>query len=271
VNKVARCLICVMCLAVVASSAREDIVEVMTRVRSQVIDVGWYNVRLLEINTPSSDFDGVTILWMQVPRDDVDITIDAIRKQGKTNDVYEQSSSGDELVVVSAGFHDVNNQPVGLFVSQGRTLSALAPWVEGGVLYKRGPTFGIVQIRQWNMSPSDLEYAVQAKPLVVEGGQNGIVSDDGLRFDRVGIGFTAAGDLLVGGAFLQKNYRALSLYEFGRIMATPSRSGGPGARTMLGLEGGPGAHIYFPGLKRHFGQLGPDFVTNAIHVRRKKH
>jgi hypothetical protein len=34
------------------------------------------------------------------------------------------------------------------------------------------------------MSPSDVEYAVQAKPLVVEGGQNGIFSDDGVPFDR---------------------------------------------------------------------------------------
>jgi hypothetical protein len=251
------------------AQAQEDVVDLFTRGRVQTIDVGAYTLRLLEVDNPESRFDGVTVLWMQVPRDKVDVSIEGIRREGLTNDIYQSSSSGDELVVLSAGFHDSNNQPVGLFVSRGQVISHLAAWTEGGVLYRQGPTLAIVPIRQWNMRPAEVDYAVQAKPLVVESGRNGIVLDDGVLFDRVAIGFTTEGDLLVGGAFRKRNYRALSLYEFGRFMAIPAQSGGPGARTLLGLEGGPGAHIYFPWLQRHFGQTGSDFVLNAIHVRQK--
>jgi uncharacterized protein YigE (DUF2233 family) len=261
----------VACLALVAALEQEDVIETFKHVRAQTIDVGSYTVRLLEVNDPKSKFDGVTALWMQIPRDEVEISIEAISKQGAANEIYQMSSSGDELVVLSAGFHDANNEPVGLFVSHGKLISSLTNWTTGGILYQRQQTFGIIPVKQWNIAPTEVEYAVQARPLVVESGGNGILSDDGVVSDRVGIGFSKNGDLLVGGAFRKKNYRAFSLYDFGRLMAATSQDGGPGARTVLNLEGGPGAHIYFPGLQRHFGTSGSDFVMNSIHVRRARH
>jgi uncharacterized protein YigE (DUF2233 family) len=256
-------------LMVTSASAQEDVIEAFRHLHPQIVDVGSYTIHMLDVNDPKSKFDGVTVLWMQIPRDGIAISIEGISKLGSANDIYRNSSSSDELVVLSAGFHNGNNEPVGLFMSHGKQISPLQPWTNGGILYQGQQSFGIIPIKQWNMDPSDVQYAVQAKPLVVEGGRNGIFSDDGVISDRVGIGFTKDGDLLISGAFRAKNYRAISLFDFGRLMAAASQDGGPGVRTMLNLEGGPGAHIYFPGLQRHFGISGSDFVMNAIHVRRK--
>ena len=244
--RVTRHLLWMTFLQAVAVLAQEDVAETFKRVRAQTIDVGAYTLRVLEVNNPESKFDGVTILWMQVPRDKVEINIEAIRKEGLTNEIYENSSSGDELVVLSAGFHDANNQPVGLFVSRGQVISSLASWTEGGVLYRKGPAFGIVPIRQWNFRPSDLDYAVQAKPLDVEDGRNGIVVDDGVLFDRVGIGFTTNGDLLVGGAFRKKNYRALSCVRVRAVHGHLKPEWRPGSSNSSRTRGRTGCTYLLP-------------------------
>ena len=263
-----RWMVILMAGWVATGSAQEDVVGTFKHVKPQIIDVGSYTVHVLEVSDPASKFDGIAVVWTLMSKDGIGISIENIGKQGVANDIYRENSSSDDLVVLSAGFHDANNQSIGLFLSQGKEMSSVEPWTTGGVLYQGPHTFGIIPIKQWSRGP-DVLYAVQAKPMVVEDGHNGILSDDGILFDRVGIGFTRSGELLVCGAFRKKNYRAFSEYDFGRLMATTVEDGGPGARTVLGLEGGPGAHIYFPELQRHFGQSGSDFVMNAIHVRRR--
>lgn len=249
------------------SQQSEDILNTFHTMRPQTSDFGSYALHELKVDNPSSRYDGVEVIWVNFPKASVEIFLQNVDEHGVANEIYTRSTSSSDLVLLSAGFHDSNDRPVGLFISGGRQLSGMAPWNSGGMLFERQGSIGIIPVKGWHMEASDVSCAIQTKPLLVENGSNGVYSDDGYLSDRVGIGFTADGDLMVAGAFRAQDGRALSLYDFGRLMAIPAKDGGPDARTFLGLEGGPGAHIYFPLVKQHFGQSGPGFVMNAIHVR----
>ena len=247
------------------------LMQELKKSRSRSFDIGLINGRRYNIDNPRSKYDGLRIIWFTLTQNRLDIDILNVSRTGPANKIYEANTRKCDLAVLSAGFHDSDNRPIGLFVQNGQIISDLYYWKVGGIFYQRKEFFAIAHVRDWTPSskiPNDLTYAIQSKPLIVEHAQNGIVRDNGKLFDRMAIGFTTNGDILVAGAF-RSNGRAISLYDFGELLSIPKKEGGPDGRTVLGLEGGPGAHLYLPGVDNsHYGYDGEDFVVNTINIGR---
>ena len=253
------------------SFSQEDIRKAFDGIYGRPVATPLLRGRIYRINNAKSKFDGLEFVWFVINQRDARVEIQRIGKKGKVADIYAQASSSSDLIVLSSGFKTQSGSPSGYLVRHGKILSPLVQWTSGGILFQRANgVIGIVHIDAWNKNPiPDLRYAIQAKPLVVEDQQNGIRSPVHERFNRVGIGFTTEGDILVAGAF-RKDDRAVSLYDFGLLLSAHIKGGIPKAEIVVNLKGGPGAHIYMPGLdNRHFGFSGVEFVSGSIHIQKK--
>ena len=87
--------------------------------------------------------------------------------------------------------------------------------------------------------------AVQSTPIMVRSGRNDMRTDDGVLFDRIAVGRTKSGGLLVVGAFKEAG-DAVSLFQMADFMVSMGKSGGPVAEDMLALDGGPSASLIIP-------------------------
>lgn len=244
---------------------QEDICNVISNLQPNDTDFGYFTIRELKVEKAGSKFDGILFVWIALQIKDVRLKVKDIRRQGMLNGIYEAVSFGDEFIVLSGGFFDDNKKPDGLVVVNRQVISNLEPWDQGGIIYQKGIIIGLTHIKQWTLMPNQVDYALQSKPLVVERGNNGICVNQDIRANRVGIGFNNRNELLICGAF-SRNLKAISLYDFGKLMALSVQRGGPGGRNVLGLEGGPGAHIYIPPMGKHFGYGNNNFVANTIHL-----
>jgi uncharacterized protein YigE (DUF2233 family) len=143
------------------------------------------------------------------------------------------SDAPNAYVAINGGFFDSRGEPLGLLVSNGKTLSALDRELSGGVLWIRDGVAHLDAAEDYEERAVD--FAIQCRPrLVVEGSAN-IQSDDGRRAART----------------------AICLRDKGRELELISRPAGPGegptlfelARELeeqgceeaLNLDGGPSA------------------------------
>lgn len=157
--------------------------------------------------------------------------------------------------------------PLGLVISQGQIRSNRINWRIGGVLFQTRDSIRIQPIRSFKYSSSIIN-AIQCKPILVENEKIGIYYNDHNALNRAAIGLDKGNHIVVAGAF-EDNGIALSLYEFAEFLLAGKNSGGPAIEIALNLDGGPGAHIFFPTMNLHFGYVGNNFVPNSIHFKMK--
>ena len=177
-----------------------------------------------------------------------------------------------KIAVINGGFFSSNKSPEGLFISKGIELSKIREWNEGGILYVYKTLSNITPIiRVEKITQKDrirfnqVNYAIQSKPLIIEDGKNGIYSSEGEKHNRLGIGFTWDDELIVCGAFT-KDDRAIDLLALGNLLERLNQYGGPNIRLLLGLDGGPPAHLYIPSNNLHYGSSIDTYVPNTIHI-----
>jgi hypothetical protein len=158
-------------------------------------------------------------------------------------------------VVTNGGFFGYdqagNAIPLGLVVSAGKALNRRMPWSTGGFLVRDARGIGIVPVGTIGFEGA-VQEALQSKPIVVEQGGNGIHNQDEALFDRVAVGLSADGMLVTAGVFGAEGQGG-TLYEFGEALAQRVGHPAPGLLNALAMDGGPGAHIYVPSLKKHLG------------------
>ncbi len=190
------------------------------------------------------------------------------RASGEKKGIYTDAASRADLLVISGGFfgYDTNGHliPLGLLVDSGRRASRQVKWSSGGMLFEDSAGIRIVRAADYKpeTAPAD---AVQSKPMVVMGGLNDMPVDDTHLSDRVAIGLTNTGDVLVAGVFGDdEDSNGATLHEMGDLMVAA------GAVSALAMDGGPSSHIYIPWLRMHLGYTGLYYVPNTLHFRAAK-
>ena len=214
---------------------------------------------------------GVTLCWMSIPAQRTTMIVKDIQRSGIALQIYADHKEEFDIAVVNGGFFGLNSLnrfvPLGLIISEGRVKNKRTNWRTGGVITQTAKSIQITPIRSFTNSGSTIE-AIQSKPLLVNNGKVEIYSDDYKLFNRTAVGLDSDKNVIVAGAF-SDNGKALSLFEFASFLATPRAHGGPAVGVALAMDGGPGAHLFFPTLNLHFGEPGDNFVPNTIHFKRR--
>lgn len=177
------------------------------------------------------------------------------QQQGALATAFEEQSRPDDAILVNGGFftrnHDERLRPFGLVISDGRRVSPLNGWKNGGVLFSTNSTNKIVAVRDFE-GAGVYDHAIQSRPMLVEAGRQGIRSDDRRLFDRTAVAIDEDGSPIAAGVFSDDGF-GVSLFEFGALLVEGSSRHALHLRAALNMDGGPSAHIYIPRAKLHFG------------------
>lgn len=216
---------------------------------------------------PRGERAGLRLAWVELKLTRPVMDVRPVLRFGDSFGILEGAISPSAVAVVNGGFYGYDSKgahiPLGLVVAGGTIHNRKASWKGGGILYQDESR------RLHVVSPSALANlkgvasAIQSKPVLVQDGKLDIWSDDGDRYNRSAISLTSKGEVIIVGAF-QSFGRAMAMKEFARVVtATKSSSGAP-VQVALAMDGGPGAQIYVPSLKLHFGDPGKNFVPNLV-------
>lgn len=145
-------------------------------------------------------------------------------------------------VAITGGFSDDASgplEPEGLVIVDGKVRNRLEPRGDGGMLVGDGKTVRLHRLRDWReRSQAKTTSVLQSFPLLVWDGQVDEPLGNPKRANRVAIGETPTGFVLIG-AFGRDN-DAVSLREFAQ---DARRLFGPDLKRLLNLDGGPSAFI----------------------------
>ena len=174
----------------------------------------------------------------------------------------------DPILLTNGGFYlqleSGLRKPLGLVISNGVVASPFRPRQNGGFLVSNGSDVKIIGVNQPDAARR-YKQAVQSTPIMVRSGRNDMRTDDGVLFDRIAVGRTKSGGLLVVGAFKEAG-DAVSLFQMADFMVSMGKSGGPVAEDMLALDGGPSASLIIPKLDLSFGYTSANYLPNGICV-----
>lgn len=196
------------------------------------------------------------------------VTVHDLRTKGLSFEAYEKIQTQNTIAIVGGGFFgytsDGQETPIGLTRENGVRKIALMPWNHGGVLTSDGkgeirifPAESKAQAGRW-------AYALQSKPIIILNGNVDISRN--LRdadFNRVAVGTTVDGDILIVGLFHSFG-QAATLVQFARIYKSVADDRGIKILRALAMDGGSGAQVHIPKLDMHFGDTGLSYFPNAI-------
>lgn len=219
--------------------------------------------------SPRGSRAGLQLVIVEVKRAQPLIDVRPVLRYGDSSAVIAGATAPNASAVINGGFfgYDAKGEyaPLGLVVSSGTIRNRRAAWRGGGILYQdKDRHLRIVPPKALTRSDHVVS-AIQSKPILVQDGRLAIYSDDGERFNRSSISITTAGQIVLVGAFHSFG-RAMAMKEFARVVAAIRSSTGSSVRVALAMDGGPGAHLYVPALKQHFGDSGKNFVPNVVQV-----
>jgi uncharacterized protein YigE (DUF2233 family) len=170
---------------------------------------------------------------------------------------------------MTGGFFAVNNHgkliPQGLVRSGRQERSPKYPWTSGGIVGVRNGLTQIIPISQAGETKKFSE-ALQSKPILIWNGEDGIFSAQNERFDRSAVGIDKHGNIFFF-VLSEPTGMAASLAEFSYLLMQYRSTMGTAISAALAMDGGPGAHLYVPELKRHCGAGTPNYVPNALYIR----
>lgn len=196
------------------------------------------------------------------------VTVHDLRVEGLSVEAYEKFKTQNTIAIVGGGFFGYTKTgkavPVGLIRENGVRKIALMPWDHGGVLTSDGqgkikifPAESKSQAGRW-------AYAIQSKPIIILNGNIDVSKN--LRdadFNRVAVGTTLDGDILIVGLFHSFG-QAATLVQFAQIYKSLADKKGIKILRALAMDGGSGAQIYIPRLNMHFGDTGRSYFPSAI-------
>ncbi len=196
------------------------------------------------------------------------VTVHDLQIKGTAAEAYEQITDADTFAVVGGGFYgydkDGDETPIGLTRENGIRKVALMPWSHGGVLTSDGD--GNVRIYPAETAAQGglWAFALQSKPIIILNGNVDVAKN--LRdsdFNRVAVGTSSKGDILIIGLFHSFG-QAGTLVQFARIYKEVAEKRGIKILRALSMDGGAGAQIHIPQLKKSFGDTGLSYFPNAI-------
>jgi uncharacterized protein YigE (DUF2233 family) len=223
------------------------------------------NIVVRELTTSSRP--GLVLVWAELQGS---INVAEVRLYGQSNDIYARSVPNSAVGAVNGGIFGYTKTgkylPLGLIIENSRRKNPQAPWNTGGaVIRDRENRTQVLPVRQIRSLPPPVA-ALQSKPLLVENGAVAINSNRGdARYNRSAVAVTSSGAIVLVGAF-ESFGRALDLKEFAEFLVALRSIDKIQIETALAMDGGPGAHLFFPPLGRHYGDPGVNFVPNLIYV-----
>lgn len=203
-----------------------------------------------------------------IPAGKSKVTVHDLQMKGAAAEAYEQIINADTVAVVGGGFYgydkDGDETPIGLTRENGVRKVALMPWSHGGVLTSDGD--GHLRIYPANTAGQggQWKFALQSKPIIILNGNVDVAKN--LRdsdFNRVAIGTNTDGDILILGLFHSFG-QAGTLVQFSRIYKEVANKRGVKILRALAMDGGAGAQIHIPQMKKSFGDTGLSYFPNAI-------
>lgn len=219
---------------------------------------------LYELNASGSPQHGLTAAILRVSQP-ARVRVVDVRKSASKKELLARSADGGTLAIVNGGFFGFDKSgshlALGLMIVDGRRLRPLHPWSTGGVLVQTSSGPRIHRIRDFKAGA--YPYALQSKPLLVENGAVAIGSDDGQWFDRSAVGLLKDGAIAFAGAFTDSG-QSISLKQFADLLVDWASSRDDQWDSVLAMDGGPGAHLFIPSLKMHFGADVTQFIPNVI-------
>lgn len=197
------------------------------------------------------------------------IQVKDLRIEGSPTTVFEQIISTTALGVITGGFFGVTKDtgryiPLGLVKSDGEIKNRKYNWKFGGMIAASDNDVEIIPVRAYKDSPSRIN-VIQSKPLLIEEGRDGIWKSNFDRFDRSAIALTRHGEIVLfvihapGGA-------AASFAEFSQILLNYRTKNGNPIHYALAMDGGPGAHLFVPSLRKHCGVDTPNYIPNVVYL-----
>ncbi|WP_440780175.1 phosphodiester glycosidase family protein [Pseudomonas syringae] len=196
------------------------------------------------------------------------MTVHELKAKGTSDMAYRKLMTKNTLVVASGSFFGFSpsgrEKPIGLVRSQGKRLVSLMPWSHGGVIVSDAKG-SVKVIAAENASQAGAwSEALQSKPIIII--NNVVDVSKSLRdaeFNRVAIGVSKAGDVLIVGAFHGFG-QAATLVQFAEIYKKIADEQGIMVIRALAMDGGAGAQISIPSLKLRFGDSGVSYFPNAV-------
>lgn len=163
----------------------------------------------------------------------VKVTVKDLGMQRDLSEVLRQDSEA--TLVVNGGFFGELNEPLGLAVSEGHTLSKWRKPLGGGVLTLAN---GVFSLQDGETEPSPTSFALQCKPRLVVSGRVNIKRDDGRQAARTAICLRAKGSVVEVVLALSPE-KLPSLYELAQELART------GCEDALNLDGGPSSGVAY--------------------------
>lgn len=207
----------------------------------------------------------IDLILVMAEDKDIQARIQPVLKRGSAVSLYAPSLCPRAHIITNGSFYTRDGDksaPLGLVRSGGKTLSKLSQRRSGGFLVINQGKIGILP-RAATARALIATDAIESSPIVVREGANDMRSDDGVRFDRVGVGTASNGKTVVVGAFAE-DQDSITLFEFSSLARAAVMASGGRLRNLLAMDGGPSAHIYLPRARRLYGYRGPAYLPNAI-------
>jgi uncharacterized protein YigE (DUF2233 family) len=161
----------------------------------------------------------------------------AIRDVGMSTDLEAARSASNASLVVNGGFYSTTNEPEGVALTDGRSLSAFSRGLGGGVV---AVTRGAARMLDAEtFAPRQLAgagFAIQCRPRLVVDGRANVRTDDGRRADRTALCLRDHGhtlDVVVARTDDPLGGGGPTLYAFARALQAR------GCTDALNLDGGP--------------------------------
>jgi len=207
-----------------------------------------------------------------IPANSSALTVQDIRKKSTAKQAYAPIANKNTILIASGGFFgfrsDGIEKPIGLIRANGKRLVKLMEWDHGGILVSdRRGNVKIIPAQNRNQAGAWPE-AIQSKPIILYKGTIDIHKNPrDAEFNRVAIGYTLEGDMLVVGVFHSFS-QASTLYDFAQTFKDIADSRGLKIHRALALDGGAGAQIHIPSKGLLFGDSGRSYFPNAVRIDR---
>lgn len=213
-------------------------------------------------------FGEYQLVEVTIPAASANATVHDLRVKGDAAKAYQPLATPDTVAIIGGGFFGYNNdgeeEPIGLTRENGERKVALMPWSHGGVFASDGkgtlrifPAESKAQGGRW-------KFALQSKPIIILNGNVDVGRNlRDAEFNRVAVGLSSEGDVLIVGLF-QNFGQAATQVKFAQIFKVVAEQKGLKILRALAMDGGAGAQVHIPKLKMKFGDTGVSYFPNAI-------
>lgn len=167
------------------------------------------------------------------PVADTDVTIEDVKMGTDLREVLARTSA---TLAINGGFFDTSDRPLGLAISQGKSVSAFSKTMSGGVLVTDESHATLFPTETFDPeAQSGARFAVQCRPRLVVDGKVNIKRDDGKRSARTALCVKEGGQKLVVVLVRDTSDPSFgpSLFTLATFLAAD------GCEAALNLDGGP--------------------------------